>query len=114
MAKDKGKKMNDYYVYEWFIEDSGEVFYVGKGRKQRYKTLKGRNKKFNEIINLRENVSNWVALKGYFKKISQTTTDLNFHGDMEFYTSGDKREEYVDLVARFTDGQLQYIKKVEK
>lgn len=44
--------MNDYYVYEWFIEDSGEVFYVGKGRKQRYKTLKGRNKKFNEIINL--------------------------------------------------------------
>ena len=27
----------DFYVYEWFIKDSGEVFYVGKGRGSRYK-----------------------------------------------------------------------------
>ncbi len=27
----------DFYVYEWFIKDTGEVFYVGKGRGNRYK-----------------------------------------------------------------------------
>lgn len=27
----------DYYVYEWFIKETGEVFYVGKGRGNRYK-----------------------------------------------------------------------------
>jgi hypothetical protein len=52
-------------------------------------------------------------LKGCFKKIGQTQTDLNYHGDMNFYTSDDKGKYFVDLVARFTEGQLQYIKKVE-
>lgn len=32
-----GSKANDFYVYEWFIKDTGEVFYVGKGRGNRYK-----------------------------------------------------------------------------
>jgi tetratricopeptide (TPR) repeat protein len=27
----------DFYVYEWFIKDTGEIFYVGKGRGNRYK-----------------------------------------------------------------------------
>src|SRR5690625_439823 len=29
----------DFYVYEWFIKDTGEIFYVGKGRGDRYKTF---------------------------------------------------------------------------
>ena len=29
--------MNEYYVYEWFIVDTNEVFYVGKGKGNRYK-----------------------------------------------------------------------------
>jgi len=32
-----GSKKKDFYVYEWFIKDTGEIFYVGKGRKNRYK-----------------------------------------------------------------------------
>lgn len=28
---------SDFYVYEWFIKATGEVFYVGKGRGNRYK-----------------------------------------------------------------------------
>lgn len=28
---------NDFYVYEWFIVDTGEIFYVGKGRGDRFK-----------------------------------------------------------------------------
>lgn len=26
----------DFYVYEWFIKETGEIFYVGKGRGKRY------------------------------------------------------------------------------
>lgn len=32
-----GSPLQDYYVYEWFIRDTGEIFYVGKGRGDRYK-----------------------------------------------------------------------------
>jgi len=32
-----GSTKGDFYVYEWFIKDTGEVFYVGKGRGNRYK-----------------------------------------------------------------------------
>lgn len=35
-----------FYVYEWFNIDTKEVFYVGKGIKNRYKNYKNRNKKF--------------------------------------------------------------------
>ena len=27
--------MNEYYVYEWYNIDTNEVFYVGKGKKDR-------------------------------------------------------------------------------
>lgn len=40
--------MNDYYVYEWYDVDTGEVFYVGKGKKDRWKSQKSRNKYFQE------------------------------------------------------------------
>lgn len=32
-----GSDETDFYVYEWFIKESGEIFYVGKGRGDRYK-----------------------------------------------------------------------------
>ena len=32
-----GSNKEDFYVYEWFIEETGEVFYIGKGRGDRYK-----------------------------------------------------------------------------
>lgn len=38
-----------FYVYEWFIKDTGEVIYVGKGSKNRYKVRK-HNLMFNEFI----------------------------------------------------------------
>ena len=38
-----------FYVYEWFVKESGEVFYVGKGTKNRYK-VKKHNKFFNDFI----------------------------------------------------------------
>ena len=35
-----------YYVYEWFNKNTNEVFYVGKGCKNRYKQLTKRNEWF--------------------------------------------------------------------
>ena len=40
-----------FYVYEWFVKESGEVFYVGKGTKNRYK-VKKHNKFFNDFISV--------------------------------------------------------------
>lgn len=45
--------MNKFYVYEWFIVDTGEVFYVGKGREKRAEKLK-RNKYFRDMYNSHE------------------------------------------------------------
>lgn len=38
-----------YYVYEWFIVETGEIIYVGKGSNIRYKVRK-HNRLFNEMI----------------------------------------------------------------
>lgn len=40
-----------FYVYEWFIVETGEVFYVGKGCRDRYKSKSHRNKLFDEFVN---------------------------------------------------------------
>ena len=41
---------NKFYVYKWFNLDTGEVFYIGKGCRNRYKTICKRNKYFLEHI----------------------------------------------------------------
>ena len=46
------KRMKDkYYVYEWFIKDTNEIFYVGKGSGKRYKVTNGRSDIFTKVIN---------------------------------------------------------------
>lgn len=38
-----------YYVYVWKIKNTGEVFYVGKGCGNRYKSMKDRNNHYKNI-----------------------------------------------------------------
>ncbi len=38
--------------------------------------------------------------------------DLEFHGDLSFYTSI-KEKELVEYVARFTNGQLEWMRRIE-
>lgn len=40
-----------FYVYEWYIINTGEVFYVGKGTGNRYKSLNSRNYFFQCMYN---------------------------------------------------------------
>lgn len=39
-----------FYVYEWYIKDTGEIFYVGKGCGKRYKVAYQRNQLFTNTI----------------------------------------------------------------
>ena len=39
----------EYYVYIWYIVNTNEVFYVGKGKGKRYKQILGRNKFFTDM-----------------------------------------------------------------
>lgn len=43
--------MRKYYVYVWIRKDTNNVFYVGKGTKNRYKDLSMRNQYFLNIVN---------------------------------------------------------------
>ena len=38
-----------FYVYEWYVKETDEIIYVGKGCGNRYKVRK-HNKFFNEMI----------------------------------------------------------------
>ena len=55
-----------FYVYEWFIKNTGEIFYVGKGCGKRY-LVRNRNEIFNKII--KENECD-VRIVAYFEKES--------------------------------------------
>jgi hypothetical protein len=39
-----------FYVYKWYNEDTNEIFYIGKGCRDRYKVTYRRNKEFLEYI----------------------------------------------------------------
>ena len=49
-----GSSKNDFYVYEWFVVSTGEVFYVGKGRGNRYKEYHDRAYEAERIRQLYE------------------------------------------------------------
>lgn len=56
-----GSTSNDFYVYEWFVKESGEVFYVGKGRGDRYKKYHERAYEAEKIRQLYNTDSRFVA-----------------------------------------------------
>lgn len=37
-----------FYVYKWYIKETGEIFYIGKGCNNRYRQISGRNQLFLE------------------------------------------------------------------
>lgn len=54
MSKSKQPENHKYYVYEWIIKDTEEVFYVGKGCRERWKTRKRENRFFMNMLNSHE------------------------------------------------------------
>ena len=43
-------KSKIYYVYMWYLKGTGEVFYIGKGKGNRYKSYNHRNDEFRDIV----------------------------------------------------------------
>lgn len=43
--------MNDFYVYVYYRLDTNEIFYIGKGRNDRWRRLSKRSDHFKKIIN---------------------------------------------------------------
>lgn len=58
MTFDTEKK---YYVYQWYIKDTREVFYVGKGTGNRYRTRKRENAFFMRMLNTHDCESEIIA-----------------------------------------------------
>lgn len=52
-------------------------------------------------------------LGGYFRPTTEHRDTLDYHGDMYFYTF-DSSETFIELKARFTEGQLQWVNLIEK
>lgn len=51
----------DFYVYEWFIKDTEEIFYVGKGRGNRYKAFHERAYEAEKIRKTYETSSRFLG-----------------------------------------------------
>lgn len=55
-----GSTATDFYVYEWFIKETGEIFYVGKGRGNRYKVCHERAYEAEKIRKMYDTDSRFV------------------------------------------------------
>lgn len=53
----------NYYIYIWYVRDTTNVFYVGRGHGNRYKTLKKRSKYFHEFYD-NQDCSSIILLSG--------------------------------------------------
>ena len=70
IIRNEVNKLGEYYVYEYIRLDTNEPFYVGKGKRGRWKDIKGRNKWFIKVVNkydvavniLHDNLEEQVAL----------------------------------------------------
>lgn len=99
-----------FYVYKWYIEETNEIFYIGKGTKDRYKQTKKRNKLFlniynnnkckNEIIQHFENeieaFEKEHELICYYKSIGQCKCNLDNggKGGVNYTWTPEMREYY--------------------
>ena len=54
-----------FYVYKWFIKNTNEIFYIGKGTKNRFKQVSRRNKLFKDVYS---NNDCGVEIIEYFEK----------------------------------------------
>lgn len=87
-----------YYVYKWIRLDKNEVFYIGKGKNNRYKDLRMRNRYFLNIVHkiglenikielIEENLDEQTAFEKekyyieYYKKLGAKLTNMTSGGE---------------------------------
>ena len=80
-----------YYVYEWFIKETKEIFYVGKGCDNRVTSMKDRNNYFKNIRSKYE--CDYRILK-YFDK-EQEAFDFELKRGTELKNIGQAKASFV-------------------
>lgn len=102
-----------YYVYEWFIKNTGEIFYVGKGTENRKDDLRKRNDYFMNIYNKYECENRIVErfdleqeafdyeVQLIEKRRTEGQAKANFHrgglgGDVWKYAPQDKKDLFIE------------------
>lgn len=104
-------KDNIFYVYEWYNLDSGEVFYVGKGKGYRYKDKISRNKFFRNYENkyncnvrkIKENLTEKEAFEleiekiKEYKSIEQCRCNLTMGGEGTTFEKGSWNDYFQKL-----------------
>lgn len=110
---------NNFYVYEWFNADNGEVFYVGKGKNGRYKNKNQRNQYFKNYYNkyncsVRKVKANLLEEEAFkleielidkYRKVNQCKCNLSDGGEGATFPEGN----WNDLFRK-----LQYLHDVKK
>lgn len=85
---------NDFYVYQHIRNDTGEVFYVGKGRKKRATRTDGRNDYWKRIVQK----SGGFSVKYVFSNLTESAAF-----DLEIKTIQELKNQGVNL-CNLTDG----------
>lgn len=80
-----------YYVYEWYIKETKEIFYVGKGSKNRVTSMKDRNSYFK---NIREKYDCEYRILNYFED-EQEAYDFELKRGLELKQIGQAKACYV-------------------
>lgn len=102
---------NNFYVYEWYNVDTDEVFYVGKGRNNRYKNTTERNNYFKNYYNkyncnvrkIKENLEEQNAfdiekeLIKQYRKIGQCRCNITDGGEGASFPEGSWNDLYNKL-----------------
>lgn len=102
---------NDFYVYEWYNVDTDEVFYVGKGRNDRYKNTTERNNYFKNyyskyncnVRKVKENLEEQTAfdlekeLIKQYREIGQCKCNLTDGGEGASFPEGSWDDLYNKL-----------------
>lgn len=103
---------NRFYVYEWYNKDNGEVFYVGKGTANRYRSISGRNEYFLNYYNkhscdVRKIKDNMLENEAFelevktiakYRKISQCKCNLSNGGEGCSFPKGSWNDVYRKLL----------------
>lgn len=110
-----------YYVYAWYIKDTKDIFYIGKGCNKRYKIKKRENKAFMNILENNEcdseilvnNLTEEEAFQlekifiAYFKGIFPNLTNVGKGGENPPRIKGKRPEEWTSNIR---DAQIEFYK----
>lgn len=90
------KKIDErkYYIYRWFIKNTNQTFYIGKGSGNRLKSKNGRSEAFNQIIN-----DNDCGVEKIFENLTEDEAYQKEYETIRWY-----KENEPDILTNIADG----------